>query len=464
MREDAAAGAGRVRRAVGYGSYPVVALAATTALETGERSSLAQAVDGIQDSFHVSDRWIGALAAAMSVVGLLGAFPFGHLADRVRRTALLAGAMAVWTLCMGLNAIAPSFALLLATRLGVGAVEANGPATVSLLSDYYPVTIRAKMMGLYQSGALVGAAIGLGLGGVMVDRYGWRAAFWMWIPFGIATALVVARSPEPRRGDQDIDFHEDLAAEALGSVDAADLAGRLALPPPTRTGTLDYATATTREVYREIMRIRSMWFGVLALTISQALLAGLGFWGVEYYKRVYGLSASQAGLYTILFGLGAAVGVVGGGFVADNLLRRGIVNARVYVVAGSSIAATVVLLPAFVSTHLAVTVPFFLVGGFLLTIPVAPGEAMVTDVVVAQLRGRASTLRSVVRSISGLAPALIGVLSEATDLRVALIIVSPLYAIGGAMMLLAARTYPSDLAFVVAESHRARGTSARMPG
>ena len=57
-------------RAARYGAFPLVALAATTALETGERSSLSQAADGIQRAFHVSDRAIGFLPFAMSFVGV----------------------------------------------------------------------------------------------------------------------------------------------------------------------------------------------------------------------------------------------------------------------------------------------------------------------------------------------------------------------------------------------------------
>jgi hypothetical protein len=34
--------------------------------------------------------------------------------------------------------------------------------------------------------------------------------------------------------------------------------------------------------------------------------------------------------------------------------------------------------------------------------------------------------------------------------------ITPVYAVGGMIMLLAARTYPSDLAFVAAESQRLR--------
>jgi hypothetical protein len=39
-------------------------------------------------------------------------------------------------------------------------------------------------------------------------------------------------------------------------------------------------------------------------------------------------------------------------------------------------------------------------------------------------------------------------------LRLALVALTPIYAIGGVLMLLALRTYPRDLAFVLAESRR----------
>src|SRR4029079_4508343 len=216
-------------RAVRYGAYPLVALAATVMLETGERGSLSQAVDGIQSQFGVSDFWIGALPAAMTLVGVFASIPFGPLADHVRRTYLLAVAMVVWTAVMGFSALAPTFLILFIARLPVGIVEANGPASISLLSDYYPVRERANKIGLYNSGALVGAAIGFGLSGVLIDSLGWRSAFWMWILFGIVTVVLLLGAPEPSRGDQDIAFAQDTTAEPivedpLGSVDAVTLA------------------------------------------------------------------------------------------------------------------------------------------------------------------------------------------------------------------------------------------------
>jgi predicted MFS family arabinose efflux permease len=442
-------GVGGVAR---YGAFPVVALGSTLMLEQGERLSLAQAFDGIRADFGVSDTWLGALAAAMVLVGVVGGIPIGALADRSRRVTLLVIAMVIWTSCMGVGAIAPGFAFLFISRLGVGAVEANGPAAFSLMSDFYPVAVRARMMGRYQLGSAVGGLFGVALSGVLVDTFGWRAAFWMWIPFGIFVVVLLTRLPEPARGGQDRAFH----LEEMDRIEADGVPGLLpdlGLPVPRRSE-LQYDGASWMEVLRELRHIRSMWFGLMSLTISSFLLGALSVWGIEFFKQAFDLSATEAGAFVPAIGGGAAIGLVGGGELADRLLRNGVANARVYVSAVSSVLASIVLLPAFLTSSLPLAAVLLFFGSLCLTIPIAPSEALVSDVVPSQLRGRAAAIRSVVRALSALAPLIVGLLSDLTDLPTALAIVSPMYAIGGLVMLLAARSYPADLAFVAADARR----------
>lgn len=433
-----------------YGAFPVVALASTIMLEQGERQSLAQAFDGIKGEFGVSDTALGALAAGMVLVGVVGGLPIGALADRWRRVRLITLAMVGWTACMALGGIAPTFAVLFLTRLGVGIVEANGSASISLMADYYPVATRARMMSRYQLGAAVGGLIGIGLSGYLVDNYGWRAAMWMWVPFGLLVILLVSRLPEPLRGAQDRAFHEEEALHVDVDNDPGVLPD-LDLPAP-RTSTLDYDNASWMEVMRELMHIRSMWFGLMSLTISNFLVGALGAWGIEFFKRSFDLSATKAGALTPIIGFGSLVGIIGGGELADRLLRRGVTNARVYVTAVSSVLCAVFFLPAYLTHNLALAAPLLFLGSTCMTLPVAPSEALVTDVVPGALRGRAAAIRSVVRALSATAPFFVGVLSDATSLNTALALVTPMYAIGGLVMLLAAKTYPADLAFVAADA------------
>lgn len=434
-----------VRATVTYGSFPLIALAASQFIQAGEMQSLGFAVDGIQGAFGVSNFTVALIPFAMSVVGIAGAVPFGILADRRRRTVLLAIGTLIWTAAMGLTGLATSFAFLLLARMAVGALESTSPAAVSLICDYWPVHKRAARMGLYQLGSFCGAITAFGLGGVAVSLGGWRWAFFLWVPFGLAAAVLLLLAPEPERGRQD---------HVLAPPDEDEVASVITLPLPTRVGAGDYYTMGLREAFREVLRIRSVWCGLAAISVGHLLLSGLGFWAVPYFKRVHHLSNAGAGGLVALLAVGSAAGIIGGGYLADRLLRKGSVYGRVHIIAAASVLASLVLAPAFASTSMWVTAPLFVVGGCLLTLPIAPAEALMSEVVVCDLRGRAATLRSVVRTLSSAGPALIGALADVIGLRWALVAFMPIYAVGGLVALLARRTYAQDLAFVLAETER----------
>jgi MFS family permease len=427
------------RRTAAYGAFPLVALAGSQFVQAGETQSLGFAVDGIQKAFGVSDLAVASIPLAMGIVGMAGAVPFGILADRRRRTALLALGTLIWTVAMGITGLASSFAFLLLARMAVGALESSNPAAISLICDYWPVQKRAAKMGLYQLGAFFGSITAFALGGVAVSLGGWRWAFFMWVPLGLGATTLLLLAPEPARGHQDEDT------------------GSAAVPAPSgRVGTGDYHAMGVREAYREILRIRTVWFGLVSITVAHLLLAGVGFWAVPYFKRVHGLGDVAAGGLVGLLAVGSATGIIGGGYLADRLVRRGSAHGRIHVIAVASVAASAVLVPAFASTSLWVTAPLFVVGGCLLTLPLAPTEALMAEVVVCDLRGRAATLRSVVRTVAATGPAIVGGLSDVIGLRAALVLLMPLYAVSGVIVLGARRTYSRDLAFVAEETLRTR--------
>jgi len=425
------------RTAAAYGAFPLVALAGSQFIQAGETQTLGFAVDGIQKAFGVSDLAVSVIPLAMAAVGMAGALPFGVLADLRRRTTLLAVGTLVWTAAMGLTGLATGFAFLLLARMAVGALESSSPAAISLICDYWPAQKRAAKMGLYQLGSFFGAITAYALGGVAVSLGGWRWAFFLWVPFGLVATAMLLLAPEPERGRQD----ESGTLPAVQEVDA-------------RVGEGDYRLMGVRAAYREILRIRTVWFGLVSITVAHLLLAGVGFWAVPYFKRVHHLGDVAAGGLVGLLAVGSASGIIGGGYLADRLVRRGVVNGRIQVIAVASVLASIVLAPAFASTSMWVTAPLFVVGGCLLTLPLAPAEALMAEVVVCDLRGRAATLRSLVRTVAATGPAIVGGMSDVIGLRWALVLLMPLYAVSGVIVLGARRTYSRDLAFVAAETAR----------
>src|SRR5205823_5803928 len=123
--------ASRVR--AGGGPLALIALAATTMLAQGDQSALAQAVHGIERQFGLSDQVVGLIPLIMAGCMSAGAIPIGVLADRRRRTWVLAGVCALWALGMGAGALAGTAAVLFTARLVTGAAEGTPPVAISLL-------------------------------------------------------------------------------------------------------------------------------------------------------------------------------------------------------------------------------------------------------------------------------------------------------------------------------------------
>jgi MFS family permease len=458
----------RVKQAVHYGGTPLAVLALINAAQTGELAGLGYAADGLRNTFGVGDLAIGAIPTTAALVAIPAVLVFGPLADRHKRTHLLAWSMVLWALALGLAGTATAFALLFTLRMAVGALEANSPAAISLIGDYYSVERRSRVMSRYQLGGALGGISGL-MVGALVDLGGWRVAFYAWTPIGLLVAALVFSLQEPTRGEQDAAFGALVIQEATPSTVTANLETTVAtsvdavvraLPPPERTGSCDYAQLDSRAMLSELWKIRSMWFGVVSLAVSGLLLNATSFWSPDYFKKFHHLSNTGAAGLIGLLGMGSLVGIILGGVIADRRLAKGHINSRIDVIIVGTFGATVTTAPAYLIHNLAISTPLFVIGGFFFTLPIGPAEALVCDVVPAELRGRAAGVRSVVRSIAFVGPVIVGGLSQLVGLAAALALFSPIYAIGGLVMLKARHTYGPDLAYVMAEANRTGGRVA----
>src|SRR5207249_8828234 len=74
-----------------------------------------------------------------------------------------------------------------------------GPAAQALLAEFFQGKRRAFALGIYSVGMAFGGVLGIWLGGVLAERYGWRAAFVALGVPGFLLALFASRLREPRR-------------------------------------------------------------------------------------------------------------------------------------------------------------------------------------------------------------------------------------------------------------------------
>jgi EmrB/QacA subfamily drug resistance transporter len=276
----------------------------------------------------------------------------GATADRIGRKRVFLMGLAVFTLGSGLCSLAPSLGALVGFRMvqAVGGSMLNPVAMSIITNTFTEKAERARAIGVW--GATFGLSMALGpvVGGLLVDTVGWRGAFWVNIPVGIAAFILTTRfvpeskAPRPRRPDP---VGQLLLIATLGSLTYAIIEGPgRGWGSPLILGLFAVAVlALTGLVLYELRRrepvvdprfFRSAPFAgaVLAAISTFAAIGGFLFLATLYLQEARGLSALYAGLHLLPMAAVMAIASVLSGRI---LARRG---ARLpMMAAGAALAA-----------------------------------------------------------------------------------------------------------------------------
>lgn len=427
--------------------YPMTFLAVIMivgAIDFADRAVLAVVFEDIKSEFGVSDTALGSLVAAYTVLATLSVIPCGILADKWRRTWLIALGFAPWAIAMFWQGAATSFAMLFVARMFLGSIEAtNGPSSLSLVGDWYPVERRSRIMGLWRTFELLGTALGAGIAGVIATALGWRAPFFVFGGLGILCAALVLRVlKEPERGLPDA-LHEAEQRLAHAKGEKTDFASNRATVPadaPT-----DFGNVTWRVAARRIATTPTAWIMAIAASVGLFAATGLAAWVATFFRRFHDMNAAAAGGVTVVFGIASLTGILAGARIGDRLMAEGRGRDRVKLAALCYATGWAFAMPGFALDNTPVAIALLSIGGFLISVPIAPLWAMWLDILVPQLRGRADAFFSIIRVIAiSTAPLAIGALSDATDLRIAFLAAMPVVLLNALIILLAINTYPRD--------------------
>ena len=386
-----------------------------------DRQILGILAQPIKADLNLSDAQFGAIgglafALLYSVLGV----PLALLADRTRRSWVVAGSLAVWSGFTALCGTATSYGQLFLYRLGVGVGEAGGVApSYALIADYFEPARRARALAIYSLGIPLGLAGGTLAGAYIAEWIDWRAAFIAMGVLGLLLApvmlLFVRDLPRPK-----------------ASAETAE--------PLMRT-------------FPMVARKPTFWLMAFAASCSSLCGYGLALWTPSILIRSFGLDMlSTAHFFASLLLIGGTIGVLSGGWLADRLGRtdRGW-YAKIPAI------AWLITAPLFLAGLMA---PDLRLAWLLLLIPNAlnilwlgPVVTAVQHLVPRRMRSTASASFLLINNLIGLGvgPLLMGTISDSLKgrygddaLRYAAMSCLGFYLLAGLLMLLAVKRLRKD--------------------
>jgi predicted MFS family arabinose efflux permease len=419
----------------------IVLLAMAVGLQSADAGTVGALVVPLKQSLHINNTQVGLLVTVSTGVGALATLLAGAFADRTVRVRMLWTALLVCSAAMALSAASPSYGWLLVCRVALGAgVAVSGPVVASLIGDYFAPGERGRVYGLVLAGEGACTAVGLLVAGEL-GAVSWRLGFCWLAVVGLILAVAVATLlREPRRGGSNrID----------DTVSAA-------------TATALHENAERRSVWRDVryvLSIRTNVVLVVGSSFGYFFFTGLSTFGVALLCGRFQIGQATATLLIYILGIGALIGVLGTGRVADWLAARGHISARMMVGGAAFLVAAIFMLPTLLAHSLWFAMVFAFFAGIGLGGVNPPLNAARLDIVHSRLWGTAEAVRTTLVSIStGLAPLAFGIVStqlggssagEALNHTFLVMLVSLVIA-AALILCVACRTYPRDVATAMA--------------
>lgn len=383
----------------GYRRYALWVLLLIYILNFLDRQIVTILAEPIKHDLGLKDWQIGMMTGlAFAVFYTVLGIPIARYAERGNRSLIIAAATAVWSIFTILCGLAQNFWQMVLARIGVGIGEAGcTPPAHSLISDYTPREKRASALAFYSLGTPIGSLLGMALGGLIADAWGWRTAFFIAGAPGLLMAVVAATTlAEPRT--------------KLG----ADFAAKRKNGP------------SFGEAMAEIRSKRAFWMIAFGASMKAFISYGVGVFIAPFFFRNHAKEleaiAAEVGLgVTGLLGvvLGVVLGLTGafgtwlGGQLAD---RYGARDLRNYVAIPA--ISTLIGIPFYLS---ALWADSALLALALMTVPpvlnslwLGPSYAAVQGLVQPHTRATATAIFLLVVNLIGLGmgPLAVGLLSD----------------------------------------------------
>jgi MFS family permease len=347
----------------------------------------------IKGELGLSDTQLGLLAGpAFAVFYAVLGIPIARYADNAKtnRVWLISICLAVWSGMTAICGFAQNFAQLALARIGVGVGEAGcTPAAHSLIADSVPAEKRSSAIAFFGLGIPIGGLLGLIIGGIVNDQYGWRIALMLVGMPGILLAfLLPLLIRDPRR--------------------CADSAHFNTAESPVK------AKLSIKDAVREVFASKAYLYVFIAASFTAFLSYGKGLWTISFFIRSHGLSTTEAGLaMAVALGISGIIGTWLGGKMADVFGKRDKRHILTLPAIGMAIAAPI-LFAGYWAEDWRIAVALLILPTILNSAYYGPAYGCVQGLVRPEARAIAASLVVFGQNLIGLGmgPLLFGMLSD----------------------------------------------------
>ena len=271
-----------------------------TTINYVDRQVLGILAPQLQEDLGWSEIEYGYIVTSFQFAYALGFLVMGNIMDRFGTRKGFSFAIVLWSFAAMLHAIARSAFGFGIARFGLGIGEAgNFPAAIKTVSEWFPKKERSLAIGIFNSGANIGAIVAPLAVPFIALQLGWQWAFiltgalgFVWLFFWLQTY----RKPEE---------HPKLTKTELAYIQS------------------DVQEEGEKVSWFKLFPHRQTWAFALAKFITDPVWWFYLYWLPKYLNTSHGLTLDKIGLPLVAIYVFSDLGSIGGGWLSSFLMKKG---------------------------------------------------------------------------------------------------------------------------------------------
>jgi ACS family hexuronate transporter-like MFS transporter len=256
----------------------------------------------LQSEIRWSESEYGWIVTAFQAAYAIGLLLFGWFIDKYGTKIGYGVSITIWSFAAMAHALVKTPLGFGTARAGLGFGESgNFPAAIKTVAEWFPKKERALAIGIFNSGANIGAVAAPVIVPWLTILYGWQAAFIATGAIGFIWLIcwvLIYEKPERDKKLSSNELHYILSDKQDNSSEKIPWVG--------------------------LFKYRQTWAFIAGKFFTDPIWWFYLFWLPKFLNKTYGLNISNLGLPLIVIYTIISFGSIGGGWLSSFFIRRGL--------------------------------------------------------------------------------------------------------------------------------------------